>query len=102
MTSLKRITRIAFDYKIEVLAKKVMDFIETKFNELLDKDIKQLSQLNDTTNNKLFEIMADNYRKVNIELTQYKNMEKGVTQPKCTGDCWDTDDWSGCYGHCRQ
>ena len=41
-----------------------MEFIDKNFNHFVNKDIKQLSELNDSTNDKLLELMAKNYRKL--------------------------------------
>ena len=58
------ISNIAFIHKINELMPKMMRFIENNFNEFVikEKNIKQLIELNDSTHNKLLELLANNYR----------------------------------------
>ena len=59
------ISDIAFNYKINELIGKVMSFIDNDFDNIVDKDINQLSEMNDSTHNKLLELLAKNYSKLN-------------------------------------
>ena len=52
------ITDIAFNHKINKLMAKVMSFIDKDIKNIVKKDIKQLSEMNDSTHNKLLELMA--------------------------------------------
>ena len=58
------ITDIAFNHKIDELISRVMSFIDNDFENIVKKEFKQLSEINDSTRNKLLELMASNYRKL--------------------------------------
>ena len=60
---IRSITRIAFESQILRLIENVMTFIDINFDHFLKKDNKELSQLNDLTDGRLFELMANKFRK---------------------------------------
>ena len=71
------ISRIVFRYNIRELMAKVMTFIDNNFSNSVKKDIKQLCELNDSTNDRLFEVNANHYYiKVNKELFENKKYFK--------------------------
>ena len=72
------ILKIAFKYKIEKLMTKIMTFIDNNFDIIVNKDIKQLSKLNDSTHNPLLEVMANNYRKSKTELSESRRQLSDV------------------------
>ena len=76
--TIKSIARIAFESRISILMDNVMTFIRKHFDYLLEKDIKELSELNDLTDGQLFHLMAkkckSGQKKVKtIECTQGKS-----------------------------
>ena len=77
------ISDIAFNHKINALITKVMKFIDNNFNHFVNKDIKQLSEMNDSTNDKLLELLANNYRKISKELSEIKESNKLLVSGKC-------------------
>ena len=80
----EQISRIAFRYEIEELISKLKTFIDNNFNNLIKSDIKELCELNYSTNGKLFEVNVSHfYIKVSEELFENKKYFK---QGKCE-DC---------------
>ena len=102
------ILKIAFDYKIEKLMNKVMEFIYYKLEFLSTLDNEELFQLNDLTDGRFFTLLADNcrkyreyddefndkikelfklmankFRKASEELNELKESLKKVKQYKC-------------------
>ena len=64
---MKSFARIAFEFKIQNLEENVMTFIDTNFDHfLLKKDNKELSELNDLTDGRLFHLMANKCRKSSL------------------------------------
>ena len=57
---MQSILLIAFEYKIEKLMDKVIQFIDEKFDHFIKEDNKVLIQLNDWTDGRLFTLMAIN------------------------------------------
>ena len=76
------IAKIAFEFKIiqkwfgvKSLEDKVMEFIDSNFNHFLKKDNKELSELNDLTDGRLFDLMANmcrNGKNITEELNALK------------------------------
>ena len=56
------IARIAFEFKITKLEENVMTFIRYNFDHFLKKDSKELSELNDLTDGRLIDLMANKCR----------------------------------------
>ena len=73
----EQISKIAFRHKIEELMSKAMKFIRKNFNDSVKKDIKELFESNDWTNDKMFEVNANHYYiKVSKELFENKRYFK--------------------------
>ena len=51
--NLRSITRIAFKYNMEELMTLIMEFINNNINEIIHRNIEELSEINDCTNNRL-------------------------------------------------
>ena len=60
---IKSIIRIAFDLKISRLIENVMTFIDMNLDHFLKRYNKELSELNDLTDGRLFHLMANKFRK---------------------------------------
>ena len=56
------ITLFAFNHKIDELMAKMLTYLDIFMDEIVKKDIKQLCELNDSTNDKLLELIVNNYR----------------------------------------
>ena len=56
---MQSISKIAFEFKIEKLMNKVMEFIDDCFDHILEEDKEVLSELNDSTDGRLFTLMVD-------------------------------------------
>ena len=83
LDNLQQISRIAFRYKMEELMAKVMTFIDNNFNEIVNRDHKQLRELNDSTNNELLVLLAKNCRKIIKELSEIKEKTKHFQSGNC-------------------
>ena len=68
----EQISRIAFRYKMEELMSKVMTFIDNNFDHFVAKDEEELKLLYESTDGRLFKVMANNYRKINAEYSKMK------------------------------
>ena len=81
----EQISRIAFRYKMEELMSKVMTFIDKNFDQFVAKDEEELNLLNESTDGRLFKVMANNYRKINTEYSKVKTQlnEQGQKCKKC-------------------
>ena len=64
------VSKIAFDHKIPEIMAKVLAFIDTNFKHFLNKDNKELVELNVLTHNHLTEVLANKYRKLSTEYGQ--------------------------------
>ena len=60
---IKSITRIAFESQISRLIENVLTFIDKNFDHFLKKDNKELNEMNDLTDGRLFHLMANKCRK---------------------------------------
>ena len=74
------IARIAFESRVLRLIKKVMAFIRNNFDHFLKKDIKELNQLNDLTDGRLFKLMAKKCRIGEKSSKQLNALKDSVSQ----------------------
>ena len=58
LANLAEVARVASDYHMQELMKIVLNFCWNKINEIIRKDIEELSEINDCTNNLLFHILT--------------------------------------------
>ena len=58
-SQMQLISKIAFEFKIEKLMDKVMEFIDKKFDHFLQQRNELLFQLNDSTDGRLFPLIVD-------------------------------------------
>ena len=77
---MQSISKIAFELKIEKLMDKVMEFIEQNFDHFIDEDNEVLIQLNDSTDGRLFTLMAEKLRK---ERKERKGKLYGFNEYNC-------------------
>ena len=73
---IRSISRIAFEFKITKLEEFVMKFIGDNFNHFLKKDNKELSELNDFTDGRLFDLMANECRSGKKAAQELKALKK--------------------------
>ena len=78
----EQISRISFSYKMEELITKVMSFIDNNFNDFIKKEGKELNRLNDLTDGRLIQLMADNYSKL---FKDYNFRGSGTLSPTDSG-----------------
>ena len=77
------IARIAFEFKIIKLEDNVMAFIGNNFDHFLKKDNKELSELNDLTDGRLFHLMANKHKIREIVLNKSLKQVDSYTCDKC-------------------
>ena len=77
------ISKIAFEFKLEEVMKKVMEFIDKNFDHILNEDNNALIQLNDSTENRLITLMADKCHKTRNDFSEYKERVKQIYQVNC-------------------
>ena len=79
---LQSISKIAFEYKIEKLMDKVMENIDKNFLHFVDEDNKELIQLNDSTDGRLFPLIADKCREWIKDYKQLNGLNESLNQVK--------------------
>ena len=77
---MRLIARIAFELKINKLEKNVMKFIGDNFDHFLKKDNKELSELNDLTDGRLFDMMANKCRNVQNDTEELNALKESLNQ----------------------
>ena len=86
-SNFESIRGIAFNNEIKELMSKVMAFIDTNLKHFIRKENKELISLNECTDSRLVEVMANKYRKVSDEfLTNKKENQKIITELTQTRD----------------
>ena len=73
---IKSIARIAFESQITRLTDNVMTFIDINFDHFLNKDNKEMRELNDLTDGRLFELKANKKRKLVEEMKRLEEKTK--------------------------
>ena len=72
-SNMELMSRMAFICKVDDIKTKVKAFIDNNFGQYVYRDIKDLLHLNDSTNSLLLKVLANNYHKLSLELTELKN-----------------------------
>ena len=80
---MQSILKIAFEYKIEKLMDKVMEFIDENFDHFVDEDDEVLNELNDSTDGRLFPLMADKCHDFWKEKNRLNNKIKEMRKFTC-------------------
>ena len=82
---MRSILKIAFEFKIAKLIDNVMIFIAKKFDHFVDEDNDVLMELNDSTDGRLFPLMADKCFEFWDDLTELKQSLKLIKSFRCDG-----------------
>ena len=83
---MRSILKIAFEFKIAKLIDNVMTFIAKKFDHFFDEENDVLIELNDSTDGRLFPLIADKCFEFWDDLTELKQSLKLIKSFKCN-DC---------------
>ena len=77
------ISKIAFEYKIEKLMNKVMEFIEQNFDHFINNDNEVLNQLNDSTDGRLLTLMTKKCSEFLKDRNELKYKLDKIKEIKC-------------------